>query len=63
MQLLNNLLNFNTLLVSHFEISGNLVSYEHPSNKLPKLLTFLVFQLEISGNSFNDEHPENNPNK
>ena len=45
-----------TLIVFHFEISGNDINDEHSQNKDFILITLLVFHFEISGISFNDEH-------
>ena len=46
-----------TLLVFHFEISGNDINDEHPLNILLILETLFVFHFEISGYDFNDVHP------
>ena len=46
-----------TLLIFHFEISGNSFKDEHPKNIPDILLALHIFHLEISGNSFKDEHP------
>ena len=45
-----------TLLVFHFDISGNDFNDEHLKNKSSMQLTLPVFHFEISGNDFNDKH-------
>ena len=43
-----------TLLIFHFEISGNNVNDEHLSNKVDILVILFVFHFEISGIVVND---------
>ena len=46
-----------TLLVFHFEISGNDDNDLHSQNILLISITLLVFHFEISGKEDKDEHP------
>ena len=46
-----------TLLVFHFEISGNDAKEEHPQNIHIISVTLIVFHCEISGKDVNDEQP------
>ena len=46
---------FITLLVSHFEISGNDDNDEQSEKKPFISVTLIVFHFEISGNEDNDE--------
>ena len=48
-----------TLLVFHFDISGNDDNDEHPENIYFIFVTLLVFHVDISGNDDNEEHPSN----
>ena len=48
-----------TLIIFHFEISGNDFNDEHSSNIPSILLIFFKFQFDISGNYFKEEQFEN----
>ena len=45
-----------TLLIFHFDISGNDINEEHPLKISWKLLTLQTFHFDISDNDINDEH-------
>ena len=55
MHLLNIKLISLTLLVTHLDISGNVINDEHPINIKLISLTFFVSHLDISGNDKSEE--------
>ena len=48
-----------TLLVFHFDISGERIKEWHSENILSISITFAVFQFYISDTSFSELHPKN----